>query len=132
MAEAKTSKPRLRPDGSPLQGPHWTPLQEIDARELGSNTQDSLDELISDVAVTTVPMAMRVDIHSSGQNVALRRWPAIEIEPHYEFQTIQSIMLFICFLFHMKKENKDENVHPISVYLRYMIRQINKVDKIYF
>lgn len=57
---------------------------------------------------------------------------AIEIEPHYEFQTIQSIMLFICFLFHMKKENKDENVHPISVYLRYMRRQMNKVDKSYF
>ena len=81
MAETNTSQARLRSDGSPLQGPHWTPLQEIDARELGSNTQDSLDELISDVAVTSVPMGMRVDIHSSGQNVALRRWPAIETEP---------------------------------------------------
>ncbi len=82
MAETNsTKKARVRADGSPLQGPHWTPLQEIDARELGSNTQDSLDELISDVSVTAVPMKMRVEIHSSGQNVALRRWPAIEIEP---------------------------------------------------
>ena len=81
MAETNTSKARLRTSGSLLQGPHWTPLQEIDARELGSNTQHSLDELISDVEVTAVPMKLRVDIHSSGQNVALKRWPAVEIEP---------------------------------------------------
>ena len=81
MAETNTSQARLRSAGSPMQGPHWTPLQEIDARELSSNTQDSLDELISEVAVTAIPMKMRVDIHSSGQNVALKRWPAVEIEP---------------------------------------------------
>jgi SNF2 family DNA or RNA helicase len=81
MAETNTSKARSRPAESTLKGPHWTPLKEIDARELVSNSQDSLDELISDVAVTAVPMTMRVEIHSSGQNVAMRRWPEVEIEP---------------------------------------------------
>ncbi|WP_397570945.1 DEAD/DEAH box helicase [Schlesneria sp. T3-172] len=74
------SKVRRAKSGS-LQGPHWTPLKAIDAQELGDASQDSLDELLSDVAVESVPLKLRADIHSSGQNVAMRRWASVEVEP---------------------------------------------------
>ncbi len=64
-------------------GPHWTPLQEIDARDLGSQTNDLLDELQPDVSVAAIPLQIRAEIHSSGQNVALRRWPAVEVESQH-------------------------------------------------
>ena len=62
-------------------GPHWTPLHEIDSRDPHKQTHELLDELVVDVGVTSLPVKMRAEVLSSGQNVALRRWPAIEVEP---------------------------------------------------
>jgi len=76
-----TRKSTGSPSNHGLRGPHWSPLREGDARELGSHTHDSLDELLSDVQVTSIPLAVRIEILQSGLNVALHRWPKIEIEP---------------------------------------------------
>ena len=64
-----------------LQGPHWSPLKDIDAKGLGSLSSDSLDELLSDVGIINVPLAMRAEILSSGLNVALQRWPKVAADP---------------------------------------------------
>jgi SNF2 family DNA or RNA helicase len=80
-AKRKVSSASPRATGGATQGPHWSPLQEIDARELGSHAHDSLDELLSEVNVFPIPVAMRAEILSSGLNVALQRWSKIEVEP---------------------------------------------------
>jgi len=80
MADLETSADPVQATRHQPGGPHWTPLKEIDSRGLGDQTHDLLDHLVLDVPVTTVPMAMKADILSSGQNVALRRWPSVEIE----------------------------------------------------
>ncbi|WP_010583016.1 DEAD/DEAH box helicase [Schlesneria paludicola] len=75
--------------GSPsgvVPAPHWRPLKAKDAQELGQSAElsqsagDSLDELLSEVATTPIPLAMRTEILSSGLNVALRRWPKVDAE----------------------------------------------------
>lgn len=62
-------------------GPHWSPLHQINGRDPQAQANELLDELQVEVSVNQVPVKMRVDVLSSGQNVALRRWPAIEAEP---------------------------------------------------
>jgi SNF2 family DNA or RNA helicase len=81
MSDVQTNGMAKRIADGTLQGPHWSPLQEIDARELGSHTRDSLEELLSEVSVTTIPVAMRAEILSAGLNVALQRWPTVIVEP---------------------------------------------------
>src|SRR5579862_9847340 len=68
------------PDGH-LQGPHWSPLKDADAKALGNHALESLDELLAEVDLTSIPLAMRAEILSSGLNVALHRWPKVIIEP---------------------------------------------------
>ena len=80
MAETENSTNRTAARKHAPGGPHWTPLQEIDARNLQGQTEELLDELVVDVAVTSLPVKMKVEVHSSGQNVALRRWPSVEVE----------------------------------------------------
>ena len=79
MADTNSLAIRSCPAVGPLQGPHWSPLQELDARELGLHTHDSLAELLDEVPVIPIPLAMRAEILSSGQNIALQRWPKIEV-----------------------------------------------------
>lgn len=40
--------------------------------------ESSLDSLLDDVPTSSLPLAISADVYSSGMNVALRRWPAIE------------------------------------------------------
>lgn len=81
MADVRSKLSTDRKVDGFLRGPHWSPLKDVDAQELGSPTSDSLDELLAEVSVVQVPLGMRVEIHSSGQNVALQRWPKIGAEP---------------------------------------------------
>lgn len=81
MADNETSVNRMLTTRPSPGGPHWTPLQAIDSRGLNDQTNELLDQLVVDVPVSLVPVTMKVDVLSSGQNVALRRWPAVEIEP---------------------------------------------------
>ena len=81
MTDIQSKSALQRTNGDAPQGPHWSPLQELDALELGRHTHDSLDELLGEVAVTSIPMAIRAEILSSGLNVALQRWPQISVEP---------------------------------------------------
>ena len=62
------------PDGS-IPGPHWK-------RDASGNpdTSGSLDELLAEVPVESVPLGLSTQVFSSGLNVALQRWPAVEVE----------------------------------------------------
>ncbi len=81
MADVQSHSAKAQTASGPLQGPHWSPLQALDALELGRHTQDSLEELLGEVTVFPIPMTMRAEILSSGLNVALQRWPKISVEP---------------------------------------------------
>lgn len=81
MEDIRSQSTTPRTTDGPLQGPHWSPLQEIDAQELGRHTNDSLEELLSEVCVIPIPVGMRAEIMSSGMNVALQRWTKVDVVP---------------------------------------------------
>jgi len=81
MSNVQSDVDKSPASDGPFQGPHWSPLQHIDKLELGSHTLDSLDELLAEVSVMSIPVAMRAEILSSGLNVALHRWPKVTVEP---------------------------------------------------
>ncbi len=81
MADIKSPSVATRAANAQIPGPHWSPLLEVDTRELGDHSHDSLDELLNEVSVFPVPITIRAEILSSGQNVALQRWPKIDVEP---------------------------------------------------
>src|SRR5262245_61308760 len=70
-----------RASDTTMSGPHWSPLKEIDALELGSHTHDSLDELLAEVTVVPIPLTIRAEILQSGLNVALNRWTKVDVLP---------------------------------------------------
>ena len=60
-----------------LQGPHWGSLKDAKSQDLAGMSEESLDELLNDVGVTSIPLKLRAEILSSGLNVALQRWPKL-------------------------------------------------------
>ena len=81
MAETDNKTNRTTAIRNSAGGPHWTPLDAIDSHNLQNHTDELLDQLVVDVEVSSVPLKLRAELLSSGQNVALKRWPAIEVEP---------------------------------------------------
>lgn len=79
MNDVRTQSEATAIGNGVLQGPHWSPLQDADTRELGRHTRDSLDELLSEVSVISVSLEIRPEILSSGMNVALQRWIKPEV-----------------------------------------------------
>ena len=64
-----------------LRGPHWTRLNKSDARELGDEKSDSLEELLGEVSVTKVPLSIKAEVLSSGMSAGLARWPSVDVQP---------------------------------------------------
>lgn len=64
-----------------LRGPHWSMLKQGDARELGEQKSDSLEELLGEVSVTKIPLALKAEVLSSGMSAGLVRWPSVDVQP---------------------------------------------------
>lgn len=82
MEDTKLSAASTGSVDGPLQGPHFSPLPAVDAQECRTHSTESLDELLNDVSVTSVPVTLRAEILQSGMNVALHRWPKIDVTAH--------------------------------------------------
>jgi SNF2 family DNA or RNA helicase len=80
MSDVRTESTTQRKTSGLFQGPHWQSLHGADARELANQSPDSLEELLGEVSVFPIPLAMRTEIMSSGLNVALQRWPKLNAE----------------------------------------------------